>query len=231
MKHSHRSRTYSERMTLTRELPPAAVRSWSPSALLWVIALTIMAVFQLWRGAPIDGLIFAVVAVVLVVERAVRLRRAASPARLAPRTHLDGSRRLAIVVAVALAALLVIVVAPRTGPVSITLTAGLGLGAVALVWNRASDTHARPPESRRRSKVAWASVGITLALWEALAYILSVAIPRGWIGFPTVSLLLEPAVEFDLSRALLTAAWLVGGVWLVTAAVARRPVTRAAAVS
>ena len=185
---------------------------------MWVAALAIMSVFQFWRAAPIDVAIFTVVCIGLVVERVLRLRRAALPRPAGP----PPTTPLAVVVVVALLVGLAIVVAPRTGVVSITLVAGLGLAAVALVWNRAPDSRNRSAVSRRRSRIAWASVGAAMCLWEALAYILSVAVPRGWIGFPTVSLLLEPAVNFDPTRALLTAAWLALGVWLVVGSAARQ---------
>lgn len=194
--------------------------------MLWVVTLSVMAVFQFWRGAPIDGLIFTVIAVVVIVERLVRMRHAASPPAAAPEARLSDRGRLILVLVVAVAAALVIIVAPRTGPVSISLVAALGVGAVALVWNHAPRESPRNPRSRRRARIAWASLGIALCVWEALAYILSVVVPRGWIGFPTVSLLLEPAVDFDPSRALLTVVWLAAGVWLVAVTVTRRSTTR-----
>lgn len=196
-----------------------------------------MAVFQFWRGAPIDGVIFAVIALLVIVERVLRTRRPASPAAAIPPLAVGADatpvrpadrRRLVVVLVIALVAGIVIVVAPRTGPVSISLVAALGVGALALVWNHAPRASARTPHSRHRSHIAWASLGIALCVWEAVAYVLSVVVPRGWIGFPTVSLLLEPAVDFDPSRALLTVAWLATGVWLVAVTVTRRSATRSA---
>ena len=215
-------------MTRTEEGTSAGVRRWPASAVLWVVTLSVMCLFQFWRGAPIDGAIFGVIAVGLVVERVVRMRQSAaavpgesSTKRENPPTSAS-TRQLAIAIASALVAALVIIGAPRTGPVSIALIAGLGVAAIALVWNRAERPNTISPESRRRSRITWASVGIALCLWEAVAYILSVAVPRGWIGFPTVSLLLEPAVNFDPTRALLTVAWLALGVWLIVASATPR---------
>lgn len=199
--------------------------------MLWTITLVVMSVFQFWRGAPVDGLIFAVISIVIVTERAMRMRQPASPAASGTEGRLSDRRRLVLVLAIAVAAGIVIVVAPRTGPVSISLVALLGVGAVALVWNHSPRLPARTPQSRRRTRIAWGSLGIALCVWEALAYILSVVVPRGWIGFPTVSLLLEPAVDFDPSRALLTVIWLAAGVWLVAVTVTRRSTTRVGAQS
>lgn len=209
-------------MTRTAAPTRASASSWPTSVVLWVVTLTIMAVFQFWRGAPIDGAIFAALTLGLVIERLVRMRRPAAPDSVARPTRSPSTPRLPLVVGAALAAGLALVIAPRTGPVSIALVVAIGLAAVALVWHRGPGSRASTPDSRRRSRIAWGTLGIALCVWEALAYILSVAVPRGWIGFPTVSLLLEPAVDFDPSRALLTAAWLAAGVWLVAGAAARR---------
>lgn len=218
-------------MTRTAALPRASAPSWPTSVVLWVVTLTIMAAFQFWRGAPIDGAIFAALTAGLVIERAVRMRRPAAPDPVATPAPSPSIPRLPLVVGAALAAGLALVLAPRTGPVSIALVVALGLAAVALVWHRGPGARESSPESRRRSRIAWGSIGIALCLWEAAAYILSVTVPRGWIGFPTVSLLLEPAVDFDPSRALLAAAWLTVGVWLVAGAAARRATPRPGAPS
>ncbi|KQV25725.1 MULTISPECIES: hypothetical protein [unclassified Microcella] len=215
-------------MTRAAALTRASAQRWPTSAVLWVVALAIMAGFQFWRGAPIDGVIFAVITSGLLIERSVRMRRPAADPAPAPRRS-PFTPRLSVVVGVALAAGLALVLAPRTGAMSIALVAALGLAAVALVWDHAPGSRPSSPASRRRSRIAWGSIGIALCLWEAAAYILSVAVPRGWIGFPTVSLLLEPAVDFDPTRALLAAAWLAVGVWLVAGAAARRATPRAGA--
>lgn len=214
-------------MTRTAAPTRASASSWPTSVVLWVVTLAIMAVFQFWRGAPIDGAIFAALTLGLVIERLVRMRRSAAGGPVAPPPRPPSTPLLALVVGAALAAGLALVLAPRTGPVSIALVSGLGIAAIALVWDRGPGARASSPESRRRSRIAWGTLGIALCVWEALAYILSVVVPRGWIGFPTVSLLLEPAVDFDPSRALLTAAWLAAGVWLVAGAAARRAGPRA----
>lgn len=215
-------------MTRTAAPTRASASSWPTSVVLWVVTLTIMAVFQFWRGAPIDGAIFAALTLGLVIERLVRMRRSATGGPVARSPRPPSTPRLALVVGAALAAGLALVLAPRTGPVSIALVVALGLAAVALVWHRGPGARESSPESRRRSRIAWGTIGIALCVWEAVAYILSVTVPRGWIGFPTVSLLLEPAVDFDPSRALLAAAWLAVGVWLVAGAAARRAGPRSA---
>lgn len=209
-------------MTRTAATAGATAAAWPPAVVLWLLALAVMAAFQLWRGAVIDGIVFATLTVGLVIERAVRMRRAgvadAAPASAAP----PRAPRLALVVAAAVAACLALVLAPRTGPASIALVVALGLAALALAWRGAPETPRRSPRAQHRSRVVWASLGVALCLWEAAAYVLSVTVPRGWIGFPTVSLLLEPVVELDAGRAVLVGAWITVGVWLVAGARRRR---------
>lgn len=216
-------------MTRTAALSRASAHRGPVSATLWLLTLGVMSAFQFWRGAPIDGAVFAAVTVGLVLERGVRMRRAAPIAPAAASVAAPRMPRLAIVVGAAIAAGLAIALGPRTGPMSILIVTGLGIAAVALVWRREPETSTRSAEAHRRSRRAWATIAIALCLWEAAAYVLSVTVPRGWIGFPTVSLLLEPVVDNGWTRAVLIAAWLSAGVWLVAGLPARRrlpPLTR-----
>lgn len=42
---------------------------WTLSAVLWIAVLTIMASFQTWRGAYVDGILFYSLVLMLVVDR------------------------------------------------------------------------------------------------------------------------------------------------------------------
>jgi hypothetical protein len=192
------------------------------SVTLWLVTLGIMAAFQFWRGAPIDGVVFAAVTLGLLIERGVRMRRVAESAPAPASASAPGAPRLALIVGAAIAAGLAIALGPRTGPTSILVVVALGVAAVALVWHRGPEPSTRTAEAHRRSRRVWATIAIALCLWEAAAYVLSVTVPRGWIGFPTVSLLLEPVVDNGWTRAVLIAAWLSAGVWLVAGLPARR---------
>lgn len=209
-------------MTRTAALSRPHAGHAPASATLWLLVFGVMSAFQFWRGATIDGVVFAAITVGLVIERGVRMRRAAwippAPASTAP----PRTPRLTIVVGAAIAAGLVIALGPRTGPVSILVVTALGVAAVALVWRREPEPSPRTPQAHRRSRRVWATIAVALCVWEAAAYVLSVSVPQGWIGFPTVSLLLEPAVDNGWTRAVLIAAWLSAGVWLVAGLPARR---------
>lgn len=190
-----------------------ATAPWSASPALWVLALAVMAAFQFWRGAPVDGALFTAFSVLLVAERVSRSGRAHPSRRRAWFPRPAPTSALATIVAVAVA---VFVFTPRNGIAATILASALGIAALVLVWAPTDARRALPGGAVHRSRVLWAGIGIALCVWEAAAYVLSVTVPRGWIGFPTVSLLLEPAVEFGPSRVLLIGAWLLVGAWLVS---------------
>lgn len=196
--------------------PHRTAASWTASATLWVVALGIMAGFQFWRGAPADGVLFTTFSALLVAERMTRERRerrgSGGPGRAAL-----GVAPLALAVGAALA-IVALLVAPRNGVVSIVVVGAIGIIALVLAWAPTEPRHVRLEAALNRSRRAWAGVGIALCSWEAVAYVLSVSVPRGWLGFPTVSLLLEPVIDFTPSRIVLMAVWLALGIWLVSGA-------------
>jgi hypothetical protein len=42
---------------------------WSVSAILWICVLGIMASFQTWRGAYVDGVLFYAITLMLILDR------------------------------------------------------------------------------------------------------------------------------------------------------------------
>lgn len=208
---------YAEGVTRTASATPdRTAASWPASATLWVVALGVMAGFQFWRGAPADGVLFTTFSVLLVAERltrGLRGRRGVGGRSGAA----FGAAPLALAIGAALA-IVALLVAPRNGVVSIVVVGAIGIVALVLAWAPTEPRHQRLETALNRSRRAWAGVGIALCAWEAVAYVLSVSVPRGWLGFPTVSLLLEPVIDFTPSRIVLMAVWLALGIWLVSGA-------------
>jgi hypothetical protein len=164
-----------------------------------------MAAFQLWRGAVVDGLLFSGLVVMLVVDRLtggriVLIRRAAQ----APRW---------VVLTTAASLGLVLAISPRHGTLDAIAITALGVLALVLAWSPTGKRPERPAAAYRRSAITWSLLGVVFCLWEAGAYIASVS--GGGDSFPTVSVLLEPFLEWPLGRLLFTAAWLIGGLSLL----------------
>lgn len=177
--------------------------------------LTIMAGFQVWRGASIDGALFFGLAALLVADRLTRGR-----IRIVMRP-MSAPRWLLIVIGAALT--IALVVAPRQGVVAFAIVTAIGVTMFVLAWAPTTPRPSRRPAAIRRSVLAWSIIGVALCVWEALAYILSVTMPGGGIGFPTVSLLLEPVVDLPATRAALIAVWLLGGLALLDIGRGRAP--------
>lgn len=192
----------------------ATARRWSVGSVLWVIALSIMAGFQLWRGAWVDGVLFGVLVTMLVIDRLTggRLRLPGLPAAppwLAP--------------ALSAALGIILVFAPRQGWLDLIVIVVIGVGVFLLGWSPApSSGPARPAAAVRRSMVIWAVLGVALAVWEALAFVFLTSLPQGEFGFPTISVLFDPLVESLPGRILFVGLWLICGLGLLDVTGRRR---------
>ncbi|MEN9740281.1 MAG: hypothetical protein RLZ72_547 [Actinomycetota bacterium] len=178
---------------------------WSWSAIAWMAVLGLMASFQLWRGAWVDGTLFALLVATLVIDRLTkgRIRVFRTP----PIMHRNW------VIAFAAIAAIVLALAPRHSDLDLVVVAALGIGVVSLAWAPAPATPDHPARAYRRAAVWWSVLAVGFCLWEALAYILSVTVSE--FDFPTVSVLLDPFLEWGIGRALFTIGWLAGGLWLL----------------
>jgi hypothetical protein len=180
---------------------------WSRATLIWIAVLSLMASFQLWRGAWVDGVLFAALVLMLVIDRLtngriVIIRRAA-----------DASRVVVLGVATILGVILVI--APRHGVVEAVAMAVAGTLSLVLAWSPTGRRPERPARAYRRTAVTWSILGVALCVWEAAAYIASVTFASD--DFPTISVLLDPVVSVTAGRVVFTALWIGAGLSLLRA--------------
>lgn len=192
-------------------------------SLPWIAIVTLTAVVQFIRAAPIDGMVFAVVAVALLADALgmlPRIRPLARPGRLP-------------VLAAALAACLLLVFTPRHGVVDGIVLVGLGLAVIVGGWPglRAAHDAGRPnegPEGRtgdrpgtpvaaiRRTAILWAAVAIATCLWELTSFVLGRVLPEQKAQHPAISDLLDPALDQFWFRALFVVGWVALGLALVS---------------
>lgn len=180
---------------------------WSTATVLWIGVLAIMSTFQLWRGALVDGILFAAIVVMLIVDRAtggrlVVIRRAADAPRF-------------VVIGVAAVIGTVLIIAPRHSTIDAVAMGVAGALAVVLAWNPAGTRPERPASAYQRSAVIWSLLAVALCLWEAGAYVASVTVSER--DFPTISVLLDPFVDLPVGRIVFTVLWILGGLALVNA--------------
>lgn len=169
--------------------------------------LTIMASFQTWRGAYVDGILFYALVLMLVIDRLTggRIRILRQPI-LAPKV---------VTLAITGTLALILVVAPRHGWVDLVTMVAIGVVVLILAWEPAPAHRALPEPSLKRSALVWSILGVGLCVWEALAFIFSVTMPDGDENYPTVSVLLDPMVENTWGRIFFVGLWLAGGLGLL----------------
>lgn len=201
----------------------------------WVAILAITAGFQFFRGASIDGTVFTVAAIALIVD-IIGL-----PARFAFRP--PRVRKGVVVGACALTAA-ALVLLPRYSVADAVIVVAVGLAVVPFMWaipsGRGEDApgrlddarseretgrlerHAKDaadPEAARRAvrhaALLWAALGIALCLWEMTAFFLGMPSPRAEWAHPPLSDLIGPMLSNPIGRAVCVVLWLGGGVALL----------------
>jgi hypothetical protein len=175
---------------------------WARAAHPAIIILLITGCFHVYRGAPVDGVVFLAVAGWLAIAES------RAPAPRVDSLTAPVPRRAALWALVLLTA--VLTVAPRYGDVDV-LVVGL-VGVVSLVL-AASRGDAVPPV-RRGAAWPYAAVGLVAALNELTAYLLETSPAANW-RHPAFSDLMDPVLAWPPARGLLVLAWLSGGLWLL----------------
>lgn len=95
----------------------------------WTLILIATGLFQLFRGAPVDGAFFAVIAALLIADAAGWLPRTT------PRRPRAARRLAAWLLAAAVPLGIALVLAPRHGVVEGFIVAGIGVSTLLLGWN------------------------------------------------------------------------------------------------
>lgn len=182
-------------------------RPWTAGAILWTVVLGIMSGFQLWRGAWVDGTLFTLLTILLIVDTAThrRIRFVKRPI-VAPRWV-----TLTVVVAIGI----VLIVAPRHGLIDLVAMIIIGITAILLAWSPASVRPERPRRAYVTSSIIWSILGVALCLWEALMFVLSTFLPGGTEVYPTVSVLLDPFLDWWPGKIIFIGLWLFVGLTLL----------------
>ena len=154
MRQDPTNRVTGQRTTLRRVAQP------------WTLILVITGLFQVFRGAPIDGAFFLVVALVLMMDAAGWV---SIPGRGLPR------RSVMIGTAAVLGTLMVI--APRHGIVEGLIVSAVGLSVLFFAWPSPGDTDAAAVPLRR-SAILWSVIGVVCCLWEVSSFLLGLPPPH-----------------------------------------------------
>jgi hypothetical protein len=169
----------------------------------WTLILVFTGLFQLYRGAPVDAMFFLVVAAVLVADEFGLV--------LLPRVGLP---RAWVLAAAATALGVLMVFAPRHGVIEGLIVSAIGLTVLLFAWPDPERTDAaRAP--LRRAGILWSVIAVAACLIEVTSFVLGVPSEEAKLAHPSISLLLDPALDTIEGRAVFTALWLVVGIALL----------------
>ena len=180
---------------------------WSLSAVLWISVLAIMAGFQTWRGAYVDGVLFFALVAMLIIDRLTggRIILMKQPV-VAPKV---------VTLAITGVLGLVLVLAPRHSWIDLVALVAIGVTVLIVAWAPTPERPERSHTSLLRSMWFWSMAAVALCVWEATAFVLSVTVPDGIDMFPTISVLLDPFVENIWGRIVFVGLWLAAGLGLL----------------
>ena len=169
----------------------------------WTVILVLTGLFQLFRGAPVDAAFFLVVVAVLVIDEFGLV--------VMPRV---GIPRLWVLVLAAAALGALLVLAPRHGLVEGLIVSAIGLSVLLFAWpDRGGRGSARVP--LRRAAILWSVVAVVACLIEVTSFLLGIPSDEAQFEHPSISLLLDPALDTIEGRVVFTALWLVVGIALL----------------
>ena len=162
---------------------------------LWLVIFSITATFQFWRASELDGLIFIVIIALLAIS-------AFSERDF---NTLGGNPRFARWGGLYLIALLAILATSHihTLPPLVAMLAAAPL----LLISREKHEHIPPAKiAITRSAIAWSILALALAFWELFSYILG-ALSGDDARTPTISMLIDPAIQHNDGRILFVIVW------------------------
>ena len=179
----------------------------------WIAICFLCGSFQIYRGAPIDGLFFLGAALALVADSAGMLH-AVDRYRVNPLPWSYSILGCGIVVAV--------ITLSITWPyLTAAVVVVAGIFAVFVAWSNDSREVALTRDeiterrARRRAAIAWCALGVLLCLWELTAFFLGAPSPEESFEHPALTDLVEPLVVSGWGRLIGATLWVAGGVALV----------------
>ncbi|MBX3087653.1 MAG: hypothetical protein KF742_04140 [Cryobacterium sp.] len=169
----------------------------------WTLMLLFTGGFQVGRGAPIDGVFFLAIAALLIVDefRPITLPMLALP-------------RNAILVGIAAVLAIAMILAPRHGIVEGVIVSGIGLTVLLIAWPN-HESASSSGLSIRRAGILWSVIALTACIIEVVSFLIGVPSDAARYAHPSVSLLLDPALDTIEGRVVFTVLWLVVGIALI----------------
>ena len=169
---------------------------------LWLVVFIGGAAFQLWRGSPVDTLVY--VSVALLVTLAVQERL---------RTPEFSATRFATAVSILLVATLVFILFPiHSWPTAVFYLLLVPV-LLRIIWQKESAPSQDSTMAMRRSSKIWFAIGSLTCICELGNYFAS-DITHNDKAFPTLTVLLDPIVADKVGKVIFVTVWAVIGAGL-----------------
>ena len=197
-----------DRPAESERAPRAGARPGTVTRVAWISILSLTGAFHLFRGAPVDSVIFLGGALVLTADAFGWLS-------LVPLDRERHPRRVLVVVLMVVL-LLVLALAPLYGGVETVVVVAIGIALMPIVWPQPAIAVPKArPDAVRRAAVAWTLIAVAGFAWEIGAYFLARPSPAAEYAYPPLSDLVDPFIASPIGRAVLIALWLLGGYALI----------------
>jgi len=181
----------------------------------WTIVLLLAGGFQFFRGAPDDGIVFTLMACLLLADALGLLSsipRVRQPSRI-------------LVYTIAAVAGVLLIATPRHGIVSGIVVIALGLAVLPVAWSgpparplpvaKAKQSEEVRPRPLWRAAILWSALGVAICLWEVTAFFFGMPSEAAALEHPTISILLDPVLNVPLGHIVFVVCWLLGGIALL----------------
>lgn len=176
---------------------------------LWLIVFIGGAAFQFWRGSPIDTLVYASVALLVIVAVQERFR---TPEFRATRFTTASSTPL-------VSTLVFILFPIHSWPTAVFYLLLVPV-LLRIIWQKESKLSQGSTSALRRSSKIWFAIGSLTCICELGNYFAS-DITHNDKAFPTLTVLLDPFVADRLGKIIFVAIWAVIGVGLFRVSTAK----------
>lgn len=169
---------------------------------LWFWLFVVTTALQIFRGSLVDTVIFGCGALMVFLSAANLLNHV----HLAkPHAHKYAIYTTVLVIVLALSFV------PRHTPLQAIIVLAILPLALRFAWYSDRGPKDRADERITRARMVWAAGGVGLLLWEFAANILG-QFDKSLHSFPTLSVLIDPALDNIFGQAAFAVLWLVGGI-------------------
>lgn len=176
---------------------------------LWLVVFIGGAIFQLWRGSPVDTLVYALVALLVILAAQEKFR-----------TPEFSATRFMIAASTLLVSTLVFLLFPIHSWTTAVLYLLLLPMLLRIIWQKESKQSQGSTSALKRSSKIWFAIGSLTCICELGNYFAS-DITHDDKAFPTLTVLVDPFVADRLGKVIFVVVWTVIGVGLLRVSTAK----------